>query len=310
MPHYERLRDFAVDLGDDIALAAQELCRGEQTNAEWGEVLETTCEDVASTQLHAFANEHDYSLQLVTMPFKPKAIAHGQQGEDKTIKRIVIGDGSKKVGCLYDTVDSTWNAKAGLEYTAGSMFAFTPELEEFPEEYCMGDFSLGVIALHHENGVYHAERGSGEAFFWDRRDDVQIPLRLTEETDTNNLRCIIDTMTAQTKQSKEKALAIVEPIRGLFVDNCRLYGSALEFTSFMGKRNADPPYGGYIAPNQKADNIIPPLLILRELGFIATNWAGRHFDDLPIGERVDVIGASNATLHATILPYVRGKSIL
>ena len=304
-----KLVEIAKSVGEHIVSGVRTIERGDLSNSEWAEFLETESEQTASSRLKRFANEYDYTIRLVTMPFKPKGIAHDPQGIDDKIKQQTIGDGSKKVACLYDTVDGTWNAKAGQSFTVSAMLAFTDEFENFPESYTIGDFTTAVIAPHFGHGLYLVENGNVPVFHGYQGRTER--LRLTEETDPTNIRCMIDTFTAPTKEARARANRIILGIMDEWADFGRYFGSGVELMAMLGRSNTDPAYGGYVSANQKTDNIIPGSIILRNQGAVITDWHGNPIISRNLGERVDVVIAANSPLHERLVYHTeRGYLII
>jgi fructose-1,6-bisphosphatase/inositol monophosphatase family enzyme len=296
------LENMGYEFGMNVVHAVKRLKRGSATNEEWGARLETASENEAKRILGEFAESHDYQFHFITMPFKSKSIVRGD-GFDK-IEQKVIGKGQKQVACVYDTVDSTWNAKAGINYTVSTIMAFSDALEEIPEKLTIGDFYVGVVAPWVGDGIYLGVRGSKSYF--KSYDGMIESLRLTKETSPEKIRVMIDLFPATSKQRHDKAVDIVSPIIKEWLDFGRLYGSGVELMSFLGRYNAEPPYGGYVAIDQKSDNLIAPSIILECAGAIFTDWDGNQIKNRRLEERINVVMAANSQIHNSLLNHLKG----
>jgi len=293
----------------DVALALYglEKHRGDMTNEEWGNEIETVSDSVTKAALGEFTEGFGYEVTLLTMPYSANSTRIGD-GKDST-KTMKIGNGPRKVACFYDTIDGTWNAKAGIPYTVSSLCAFTGEIDgKVPEKFSFEDFSIGVVAPHQFPGLYYGERGVAP-FFKRYNDGKEEPLKMTEETDPGKTRCIIDIFTTQTKEAHDRALKAVVPVMRKWRDYGRLYGTGVELMSLLGRNNTTPGFGGYVTAQQKTDNLVAGLIILEQAGAIISDWDGKSLDARKLDERVEVAIGANKELHDVLISDLKGKKV-
>lgn len=295
------LESLGYELGKGVAYAIKKLNRRDATNEEWGAILETASENESKRILGEFAENYNYQFYFITIPFKSKSIMRGD-GLDEIEQRI-IGKGQNKVVCVYDTVDSTWNAKAGINYTVSTIIAFSDVLEEIPEKLTIGDFHVGIVSPWIGEGIYLGVRDS-KSYFKSYNGIVE-SLKLTKETNPEKMRVMIDLFAAISKENKNRAVDIVNPIIKEWLDFGRLYGTGVELMSFLGRSNAESPYGGYIAVDQKSDNLIAPLIILKCAGAIFTDWDGNKIENRRLDERINVVMAANSQIYNSLLNHLK-----
>ncbi len=307
------LKEIALTTGESVALKFHQLKRMEENNQEWITKLETLSEETTRGLLEDFAARHDYEIKLVTMPYIPKSTERGKGDKDNIVSLKRIGGGKRKVACLYDTIDGTWNEKAGQRFTVSSMLAFTNEtLEELPELFYIKDFNLGVIAPHHGEGLYYAIRDRNPTFkeYTNRKDNVlEEPLILTKETNPKKVRCMIDLFTVQDEKMHDNAVDAIIPIIKEWGDFGRYYGSGVELMAMLGRSNTESAYGGYVGAHQKLDNLIAPQIILEAAGAKISDWNGNDISNRRLDERINVAMAANETLHEALLKHLRYKEI-
>ncbi len=303
------ITQLAKALGTDVASQMKSMRRAYETNKEWGEEIERVSDEAALKVLREFSETHGYTVQLVTMPYTAKSTARGEGGEDKKVKRVEIGNGKKNIACLYDTIDGTWNAKAGLDFTVSTMAALTGATEEqLPETLTVGDFSVASVAPHTGRHLFYAAKGE-QPKFGNYDDEIEGSVKTTSETNPKKVRCILDAFMAQGTGEHDRTLEAFLPIMKEWSDYGRLYGTGVEMMSLLGLQNAEPPYGGYAAARSKADNFVPPKIILEAAGAMATDWDGNSLDGLRIDDRAEVVVASNSTLHEALLKHLKGRKI-
>jgi len=300
----KELLEFSIFLGEQISQTANGLKRSIETNQEWADKLESVLEVKIEQLLENFAKEKDYQIYVIEMPYVAKSVEAGL-GKD-FIKLRLVGDGKKKIACLYDVIDGTWNEKAGLRFTVSTLIAFTKSFTTAPKRFKIGDFVMGVVAPHHGEGLYYTIKGSRPAFKNYLKGKVE-NLKLTEETNTNKLRCIIDIFTAHDKKYHDRALDLVSPAMRAWRDFGRYYGTGIELMALLGRSNTEPAYGGYLTVDQKSDNLVAPLLILNGAGAFISDWEGNSIENRFLEEKTNVIIASNKTLYDSLASLILKK---
>ena len=302
---HTELAEFAVSIGESVAKAASRLRRTTETNQKWENKVGFLLDQKIRRLLENSARKNNYQIYAVSMPYVAETIEMGK-GKDHLNIRI-IGNGKKKVACLYDVIDGTWNETAGLKFSVSTILAFTKEISgKLPGKFSINDFTVGVVAPHHGEGLYYAIKGL-RPVFRNYKTGKEESLRLTSETDTNKLRCIIDVFTSPNKKVHDKAIDSIIPIMKEWRDFGRYYGTGIELMSLLGRLNAEPAYGGYVTFNQKTDNLVAPLLILSCAGAIISDWNGNPITNKLLEEKANVVVASNKALYNLLISHVKGK---
>ncbi len=208
---------------------------------------------------------------------------------------------------LADIIDGSWNAACGVPWSASTMVAVTaPEARPTPvEELVLADFKCAVIVpvASEPAGFFYGAPGEPPRFRESGR-DLEYRLGATTVDDVRHARVFIDLFTAETYEQLEVSIDAVKPLMFDWSDFARFYGAGIELMSMLGRPGTTPGFGGYVAANQKADNLIPTVMLLEGAGVIVTDWWGEPIDRMRIMDRKYVAIAANQRLHEHLVRHL------
>ena len=288
----------ATHIGREIGVAMGGLTRSAETNSQWSGILKERCLNAIRYGLN-FLSGNSISVDLVDIPYNTSAIGKGLGTNDMEIE-IFGCDDNMRVICLTDVIDGTWNACAGIPFSSSTMVAFTSPIGATPpQEVTMNDFDVGLIVPIVGDGFYLGIKGRSPKFIC--RDGREEKLHLTKNINPLQVRCFIDLFTTQTNSSLEKSIQAVIPIISKWADFGRFYGAGGELMSLLGRNNIEPAFGGYVAANQKMDNVIPTSIILEGAGAKVSDWRGRSLGHHKLLDRVYVVFGANDPLYQNLI---------
>jgi hypothetical protein len=122
--------------------------------------------------------------------------------------------------------------------------------------------------------------------------------------DVRQTRFFLDLFTAQSYETLAIAIDAVKPLIYDWADIGRFYGAGIELMALLGGPGTTPGFGGYVAANQKADNLIPTTMLLEGAGVLVTTWWGERIDGMRLMDRAYVAIAANKALHEHMVRHL------
>ena len=312
---YAELRLLAIAIGNHVHTSKFGLKREQMNNQQWRDLLKDRCLRGIRGALFQLLNP-DVTVRLITTPYNTTVIGKGDG-----VNEMVVDEwdsnrgptGGPTLTILADVVDGSWNAACSVPWSASTMLAFTDIVPSpvVPDDLCLADFKCGLIIPlidsgmppDSELGFYYGVAGQPPKFrHWNTaREDALSP---TDITDVRQTRFFLDLFTTQTYDSLYRATDAVVPLIWEWADIARFYGAGIELMSLLGRPGVTPGFGGYVAANQKADNLIPTKLLLEGAGVIVTTWWGEPIDTIKIMDRTYVAIAANQPLHDHLIRHL------
>lgn len=309
---YDDLKRLAIVLGDFIHSSKQDLIRNGADNQRWKEELKERCLLGIRGGLESHL-EQDVAIRFVETPYNTKTIGRGAGKNEMSCRVWERVRATRTITVLADIVDGSWNAACGLPWSASTMVALT-EIEDHQkraDDLILSDFKCGLIVPlvggisrpREMAGFYYGVIGERPRY---RLADspIEYPLHPTDIDDVRQTRFFLDLFTAQTYDSLAISIDAVKPLIYDWGDIGRFYGAGIELMSLLGTPGTTPGFGGYVAANQKADNLIPTKMLLEGAGVIVTNWWGEPIDQMRIMDRTYVAIAATRPLHEHMLRHL------
>lgn len=295
--------EVATLIGCEVGVRMSALKRSNETNPQWSAILKKDCLAAIKSGVDLLIG-NGVSVDLVDTPYNASVVGKGIGINEMKVESFNC-DSSARIICLMDIVDGTWNACAGIPFSTSTMLAFTDTSRIIaPQEAIIDDFIVGLIIPIMGDGFYLGIRGYPSKFIcWGGQEEE---LHLTKNTDPLQVRCFIDLFTTQTYSSLEKSIQAVIPIIRKWADFGRFYGAGVELMSLLGRNNIEPAFGGYVAANQKVDNIVSTSIILEGAGVKVSDWQGRPLGHHKLLDRVYVVFGANISLYQDLIEVLSG----
>jgi hypothetical protein len=312
-------------VGCSIHAAKGGVRRDGAQNPAWATAIKARCLDGIRAGIEA-ALPSDVAVRFVETPWTPRDSGVGSFGMDDGAMRVLgrggnelrttiwaRGEATRTLTVLGDVVDGSWNLACDVPWSASTMVA-TTALESRPtpiEAITLGDF-VGALVVPIVGDVATPWRGAGFYYgvagarpSWRGLDDgVDVPLHPTDLTDVRRVRCFVDLFTAQSYESLDVAIDAIKPVMRDWADIGRFYGAGIELMSLLGTPGVSPGFGGYVAANQKADNLVPTKLLLEGAGAVVSTWWGEPIDSMRLLDRRWVAIGANAPLHHHLVTHL------
>jgi fructose-1,6-bisphosphatase/inositol monophosphatase family enzyme len=309
---YEELKRLVIALGDFIHTAKNDLARDGADNLRWKNELKERCLRGIRSGLESEL-EADVSICLVETPYNTKVPGRGRGRNEMSCRIWERGRATRTITVLADVVDGSWNAACGLPWSASTMVALTGIAERHPQpdDLVLSDFRCGLVvplvgdlaSPREPAGFYYGLRGEGPRYRL-AGSATEYPLRPTDIENVQHTRFFLDLFTAETFETLAVSIDAVKPLMHDWGDIGRFYGAGIELMSLLGRPGMTPGFGGYVAANQKADNLIPTKMLLEGAGVIVTNWWGEPIDRMKIMDRMYVAIAANKPLHEHLVRHL------
>lgn len=289
--------EAVIRIGHEVTERVRLTRRTTESNAEWSVRLKSECLEAIKSGIHVLVN-NSLSVDLVDIPYNTSQIGKGLGVNLMKVDRF--GTGCSRIICLVDVVDGTWNTCAGIPFSVSTMLAFTETPTDIPaQEISMDSFSVGLIVPHTGEGFYLGIKEKNPVKI-NRYGQVK-SLHVTKKTNPAEVRCFLDLFTTQTYSSLQKSIRAVIPIIEEWADFGRFYGAGGELMALLGVDNIEPAFGGYVAANQKMDNVISTAIILEGAGVKFTDWKGHSLASHRLMDRVYVAVGANEVLHNRLI---------
>jgi fructose-1,6-bisphosphatase/inositol monophosphatase family enzyme len=309
---YDPLKRLAVAVGNSVHHAKQGLSRDGMENPRWKELLKDRCLQGIRSGLEANLDP-DVAIQFVETPYNTKKSGRGQGKNEMSVQLWQRARPARAITVLADIVDGSWNAACGAPWSASTMVALTDlgVRAKRPEELVLADFKCGLIvpmvgataSPRQAAGFYYGSAGEPPRFR-EVESGIEHPLHTTDVQNVQHTRCFLDLFTAETYDALAISIDAVKPLMYDWGDIARFYGAGIELMSLLGMPGTTPGFGGYVAANQKADNLIPTTLMLEGAGVIVTSWWGERIDRMKIMERMYVAIGANPPLHEHLVRHL------
>lgn len=309
---HDDLKRLAIALGDSIHASKQDLKRNGADNQSWKEALKERC--LLGIRRGLESNlEPAVAVRFVETPYNTKVVGRGEGRNEMSCRVWERVPATRTITVLADIVDGSWNAACGLPWSASTMLALTEigERQKPPDELVLSDFKCSLI-VPLVGGVSHPREMAG--FYYGTAGDppryrladsvIEYPLHPTDAVDVRQTRFFLDLFTEQRYDSLAISIDAVKPLIYDWGDLGRFYGAGIELMSLLGAPGTTPGFGGYVAANQKADNLIPTKMLLEGAGVLVTNWWGEPIDGMKIMDRMYVAIAANKQLHEHMLRHL------
>jgi hypothetical protein len=296
----EDLKRLAIAVGNAVAASHVGLARNGADNATWKTELKERCLAGVAAGLRA-SLAPDVAAHLIETPYNTTTIGKGAGRNVMSCR--VLTEGTRSITLLADIVDGSWNAACGLPWSASTMLAFSNISEGAPahDALVLDDFKCGLVvplvaSPHDPAGFYYGIRGESPVY---RTLDggVEWPLAPSDVEDVRQTRCFLDLFTTQSYEAMAASIKAVGPLMQDWADFGRFYGAGMELMALLGRPGVTPGFGGYVAANQKADNLIPTTMLLEGAGMIVTDWWGESIHRMKIMDRCYVAIGANRPLH-------------
>jgi len=309
---YDHLKRLAIGLGNFIHSSKRDLVRNGADNQRWIQELKERCLLGIRGGLESHL-EPDVAVRFVESPYNTKTVGKGAGKNEMSCRVWGRADATRTISVLADIVDGSWNSACGLPWSSSTMLAFT-EIErnqKHADELVLSDFKCGLIVPIVGNisspkemaGFYYG--AAGEPPHYRLADSpIEYPLHPSNAEDVRQTRLLLDLFTTQTYESLAISIDAVKPLIYDWADIGRFYGAGIELMSLLGTPGTMPGFGGYVAANQKADNLIPTKMLLEGAGVIVTNWWGEPIDQMKIMDRMYVAIAATNPLHKHLMQHL------
>ena len=306
------LKPLAIALGEFIQSSKQDLIRNGADNQHWKEKLKERCLLGIRGGLESCLPP-DVAIRFIETPYNAKTAGRGAGKNEMSCRVWARAPATRTITVLADIVDGSWNAACGLSWSASTMLALTgvEERQKPVEDLILSDFRCGVIvplvggliSPREMAGFYYGIAGEPPCYRL-VGSAVEHPLRPTDVENVQHTRFFLDLFTAETYDSLAISIDAVKPLIYDWGDIGRFYGAGIELMSLLGTPGTTPGFGGYVASNQKADNLIPTKMLLEGAGVIVTDWWGEPIDQMKIMDRMYVAIAANRPLHRHMVQHL------
>lgn len=319
----KELPTIIAQMGTDIRSGILNLARHNETNKEWGQKLKAVVQSSLSYHLTRLVGMQQVPISILNMPYTAETGSGRGLGqnpitaqeflpyrENEISEDAIIGeniststqDRTRKIYCLIDIIDGTWNASCGLLFSCSTTLAFTSPTERAPENLTLADFEHGFIIPYQGDGIYIGQSNYPPMLYsWDH---LMLQLRMNPEKDPARSRFILDLFTEEQKDSLQKSLDVICPVIYDWCDYGRFYGAGVEIAALFGYHNIIPGFSAYVAANQKMDNIVPAYNIILGAGGCISDWWGNPITTKRLSDRVHVIMSANFDLHANLVQHL------
>lgn len=309
---YDDLKRLAIVLGDFLHASKRDLMRNGADNQRWKEKLKAH----SLLAIRGALESHlapDIAIRFVETPYNTKTLGRGAGRNEMSCHAWERVHATRTITVLADIIDGSWNAASGLPWSASTMLALT-EIEEHQkraDDLILTDFKCGLIvplvgsisSPREMAGFYYGAAGEPPRYRL-AECPIEYPLHPTDMADVRQTRFFLDLFTEQNYDSLAISIDAVKPLIYDWADIGRFYGAGIELMSLLGTPGTTPGFGGYVAANQKADNLIPTKILLEGAGIIVTNWWGEPIDQMKIMDRMYVAIAANKPLHEHMLRHL------
>lgn len=309
---YDPLKRLALAAGTSVHHAKQGLARDGMDNQRWRALLKARCLQGIRGGLEANL-EPDVAIQFVETPYNTTQLGRGLGKNEMSVQLWQRARPTRTMTVLADIVDGSWNAACGAPWSASTMVAFTDlgAPAGKPEDLVLADFKCGLIvpmvgattSPRQAAGFYYGVAGERPRFR-EVESGIENPLTPTDAENVQHTRCFLDLFTAESFDALALSIDAVKPLIYAWGDIARFYGAGMELMSMLGVPGTTPGFGGYVAANQKADNLIPTTLMLEGAGVIVTNWWGERIDRMKIMDRMYVAIGANRPLHEHLVGHL------
>lgn len=309
---YDDLKALAIGLGNSIHAARRDLVREGADNGRWKEALKERSELGMRGGLEAHLPA-DVAIRVIETPYSLDRVGRGAGKNELSCRVWERGPATRTITVLADVVDGSWNAACGLPWSASTMLAFTEIGDHHApaDALALRDFKCGLIvplvgSVSSPNapaGFYYGVAGEPPRYRV-AGSPTEYPLHPTDMDDVRQSRFFLDLFTAQTYESLAISIEAVKPLIYDWGDIGRFYGAGIELMSLLGTPGTTPGFGGYVAANQKADNLIPTTMLLQGAGVTVTSWWGEPIDRMKIMERMYVAIAATRPLHEHMIGHL------
>ena len=321
------MQTIISEMGIDIRSRILSLKRHSETNKEWGQKLKAIVQYCLSCHLTRLVNRQQVPIYIVDMPYTAET-GSGRGGgqnlitaqefipgqENKISETVKIGenisdfaqDQTRKIYCLLDIIDGTWNASCGLLFSCSTALAFTAPTKRTPGNLTLADFEYGFIIPYHGDGIYMGQSNYPTMLYsWD---NLILQLNMSPVKDPAKTRFILDLFTEEHKDSLQKSIDVIGPVIYDWCDYGRFYGAGVEITALFGHYNITPGFSAFVAASEKMDNIVPAYHMILGAGGIISDWWGNPITTKKLSDRVHVIMSANADLHANLVQHLSKRS--
>ena len=222
--------------------------------------------------------------------------------EEQNGKVQTFGAGKDNIWVVLDPVDGSLNACTNIPFY-GCNIAFTEPTDKTGEELTLGDFTLGMTMNLVDGGFYFVRDGKANFRFPPFKYPLgDLTTLISKKTDPKESLVMIDAFNAHNRRSAEYS---VLPLRLGFKTYGTLRSTGLELMALIAHEGQVPGYDAYVGVNQKVDNIIAALPILRSLGATITDEQGKPLDGYSMYSRPTVVIGSTPQLHASVLEMLK-----
>ena len=324
------------ELAKDVHSGISGLIRQYESNKEWAQKLKAVVQASLSYHLTRFTESQQTGIYILNMPYTAETGSgrgHGQNpitsqqfipfrenqideiidegkygsGKEDSIVSIQPSGNSniesqKKMYCLIDIIDGTWNASCGLTFSCSTMLAFTRASTKEPANLTLADFEYGFIIPYHGSGLYIGKSNHPTMLLsWD---GLGLQLHMSPVREVSKARLILDLFTEEEQDSLARSIGVIGPVIYDWCDYGRFYGAGVEITSLFGHREITPGFAAYVAAHQKMDNIVPAYSMILGAGGIVTDWWGEPITTKKLSDRVHVIMSANKDLHENLVQHL------
>jgi len=301
------LKQLAVALGEAIQAARCDAVRNGADNQRWKDELKQRTRAGIREALDAKVKAGT-GIQLIETPYNTSVAGRGLGRNELVCHRWREGEGRQLV-LLADILDGSWNAACGVPWSASTMIALTVvEPGTRPEDLTLADFRCALVVplaagAAGEPGFYYGAAGEVPRYRVAGTGE-ECALHPTDIEEAGKTRVFLDLFTEESYDTLAISIDAVKPIMYHWGDIARFYGAGIELMALLATPGTTPGFGGYVAANQKSDNLIPTTMLLQGAGMIVTDWWGEPIDRMRIMERKYVAIAANRALHQSLVQHL------
>lgn len=305
---FEELKELAIALGEAIHASRCDAVRNGADNQRWKDELKRRTLGGMQRLLDAKVGA-GIGIRLIETPYNTKVAGRGLGRNELAWHRWRAGSG-RHLTLLADVLDGSWNAACGVPWSASTMIALTAvePCETRAEDLTLADFKCALIVplatgASGERGFYYGATGEAPRYRVARTGE-EFVLHPTGIEEAGKTRVFLDLFTEESYETLAVSIDAVKPLIYEWGDIGRFYGAGIELMSLLSVAGTTPGFGGYVAANQKADNLIPTKMLLEGAGIVVSDWWGSAIDSMRIMDRRYVAIAANRALHLQMLRHL------